>query len=346
VQVGRTGAITPTALVEPVKLPPNSTVQRATLHNQLEIDRKDIRIGDMVIIQKAGDVIPEIVRVVKEERPENTVPYKLPDICPACGTPLVRPEGEAVTRCPNRRGCPAQAAQRIIHFVSRHAMDIDGLGEKLVVLLLETGLIRDPADLYVLKKEDLLPLERMGDKLADNLISAIAASTRPSLSRFIYAIGIRLIGEHGADILARRFGSIDALKQATIDDLSAVYEIGRTTAESIVGFFGQADSLEMLDKLNKAGVLPVAEAPIIAQGAFLGKSFVFTGTLVTMTRDDAEATVQRLGGRSASSVSKQTDYVVAGDKAGSKLEKARALGVPVITEAEFQAMVDAATASG
>jgi DNA ligase (NAD+) len=342
VQVGRTGAITPTALVEPVVLPPNSKVQRATLHNQLEIDRKDIRIGDTVIIQKAGDVIPEIVEVVREKRPPNSVPYKLPEICPACGTPLVRPEGEAITRCPNRRGCPAQAAQRIIHFVSRQAMDIDGLGEKLVLQLLEADLIRDPADLYFLKKPDLLPLERMGDKLADNIVAAIAASKQPALSRLVNALGIRLVGEHGAEILARHFGSLDALQQATISELSAVHEIGLTTAESIVGFFAQPETLEMLDKLARAGVVPVAEAPIQAQGAFAGKSFVFTGTLVNMTREEAEAAAVRLGGRASSSVSKQTDYVVAGDKAGSKLEKARSLGVPVLTEDEFRAMVDAA----
>ena len=339
-QVGRTGAITPVAVVEAVTLPPNSVVQRATLHNQMEIDRKDVRVGDTVLIQKAGDVIPEIVQVVLEARPDGTQPYKLPDLCPACGATLVRPEGTPVTRCPNSAACPGQNVQRIIHFVSRRAMDIQWLGEKHVAQLVDKGLIKDAADLYFVKKEDLLPLERMGDKLADNILAAIEGSKQPPLSRLIFALGIRLIGEHAGELLARHFGSLEKLKAATVEELNAVYEIGLTTAETVVAFFGQPEATELLDKLARAGVQPIIGEDAPSADTFAGKSFVFTGSLQTMTRGDAEATVKRLGGRAASSVSKQTDYVVAGDSAGSKLEKARTLGVTVLTEEEFQRLAE------
>jgi len=344
-QVGRTGAITPVAVVEAVTLPPNSVVQRATLHNQLEIDRKDVRVGDTVLIQKAGDVIPEIVQVVLEARPEGTQPYKLPLTCPACGTALVRPEGTPVTRCPNSAACPGQKVQRIIHFVSRRAMDIQWLGEKHVAQLVEKELIQDAADLYSVKKEDLLPLERMGDKLVDNILAAIEGSKTPPLPRLIFALGIPLIGEHAGEILARQFGSLDKLKAATVEELSAVYEIGKKTAETIVAFFGQPEAAELLDKLEKAGVEPVADESAPTADTFSGKSFVFTGALQAMTRGDAEATVKKLGGRAASSVSKQTDYVVAGESAGSKLEKARTLGVKVLTEEEFQKLAEGVEAA-
>lgn len=341
VQVGRTGAITPVALVEPVTLPPSSVVQRATLHNQPEIDRKDVRVGDTVMIQKAGDVIPEIVQVVLEARPEGTQPYKLPTHCPLCATELVRPEGGAVTRCPNSRGCPGQVAQRVIHFVGRRAMDIQWLGEKHVVQLIESGLIKDAGDLFYLQKENLLPLERMGDKLADNILAAIEGGKHPPLARLIFALGIRQIGEHASAILAQHFGSLEKLAQATVEELNAVHEIGLTTAEAIVAFFGQDESKALLEKLARAGVVPTADQHAPAADTFAGKSFVFTGALQTMTRDEGEGIVRKLGGRAASSVSKQTDYVVAGEKAGSKLEKARTLGVAVLTEEEFAALAGA-----
>ena len=335
VQVGRTGAITPVALVEPVTLPPNSVVQRATLHNQSEIDRKDVRVGDTVMIQKAGDVIPEIVQVVPDARPEGTQPYKLPTHCPLCATLLVRPEGEAVTRCPNSTGCPGQVAQRVIHFVGRRALDIQWLGEKHVQQLIGNGLIKDAGDLYFLQKENLLPLERMGDKLADNILAAIEGSKHPPLARLIFALGIRLIGEHAAAILAQHFGSLEKLAQATVEELNAVHEIGLTTAEAIVAFFGQDESKALLEKLARAGVAATVDKYAPAADTFAGKSFVFTGALQTMTRDEGEGVVRKLGGRAASSVSKQTDYVVAGANAGSKLDKARTLGVAVLTEEEF-----------
>ena len=341
-QVGRTGAITPVAIVAAVTLPPNSVVQRATLHNQLEIDRKDVRVGDTVLIQKAGDVIPEIVQVVLEARPEVTQPYKLPETCPACGTALVRPEGEAVTRCPNSAACPGQTVQRIVHFVSRRAMDIEWLGEKHVTQLIDSGLIKDAGDLFSLTKEQLLPLERMGDKLADNILAAIAASKTPPLSRLLFALGIRLIGEHSAEILARQFGSLEKLQAATTEELNAVFEIGMTTAESIVAFFGSSETTELLNKLRKADIHPVTDVYAPQSEIFAGKSFVFTGSLQTMTRDQAEGIVKKLGGRAASSVSKQTGYVVAGESAGSKLEKAKLLGVMVLTEEEFAALAEGA----
>ncbi|BDI32760.1 DNA ligase [Capsulimonas corticalis] len=341
VQVGRTGAITPVALVEPVTLPPNSVVQRATLHNQQEIDRKDIRIGDTVLIQKAGDVIPEIVQVVISERPEDSKPFLLPTQCPACETDLVRPEGEAVLRCPNKRGCPAQVAQRIAHFVSRRAMDIDWLGEKHVLQMIEHGLVKDPGDLYALKAEALIDLERMGEKLAENIIAAIEASKTPALDRLIFALGIRHVGDHTADVLAGHFGSMDKLAAATVEELNNVHEIGLATAESIVAFFGQTETTELLKKLTDAGVTPQADAHAPVSDKFAGKSFVFTGSMITMTREDAEALVRQYGGRAASSVSKKTDYVVAGESAGSKLEKAQTLGVTILTEEEFAALAAA-----
>ncbi len=338
VQVGRTGAITPIALVEPVTLPPASVVQRATLHNQSEITRKDVRVGDTVVIQKAGDVIPEIVQVVPDARPDGTQPFTLPTHCPQCGTLLVRPEGEAVTRCPNARGCPGQVAQRVIHFVSRRALDIQWLGEKHVAQLIDTGLIQDAADLYALTQEQLLPLERMGEKLAANIIAAIDGSKHPTLARLVYALGIRLIGEHAADLLARTFGTLELLQAATVEQLAAVHDIGQTTAESIAAFFALPESVVLLDKLARAGVRaqPVSVAPVA--DTLAGKSFVFTGAL-SAPREQLEALVQTQGGRVSSSVSGKTDYVVAGDSAGSKLDKARALGVAVLTEDEFRALL-------
>ena len=253
VQIGRTGALTPVALVEPVVLPPASTVQRATLHNQDEIDRKDVRVGDTVVIQKAGDVIPEIVSVIESERPVDSKAYRMPTECPACGTPVVKPEGEAVTRCPNKLGCPAQQSQRIMHFVSRGAMDIEGLGEERVLQLIDAGLIKDAADIYFLTKEQLLPLDRMGEKLADNLLSGIEASKTRPLPRLIFGLGIRHIGDNGSDILATHFGSIDKLKAATVAELAALHDVGLTTAESVAAYFASPETEEFFRKLDEAG---------------------------------------------------------------------------------------------
>jgi DNA ligase (NAD+) len=340
VQVGRTGAITPLAILKPVSVA-GVTVSRATLHNQDEIDRKDVRVGDTVVIQRAGEVIPEVVRVVPEKRPETTTPFHIPAACPSCGTPVVRPEGEAVTRCPNAKGCPAQLQTRIEHFVSRNALDIAGLGERHIAQLIATGLVKDAADLFYLTKDQLLPLERMGDKLADNILNAIASRKQTTLARLLYAFGIRHIGERAASILAQHFGTLERVAAASADEMANVHEIGRTMAESVASFFGLEETRLLLHKLREAGVEAAGDDSAPVSDHFAGKTFVFTGALTVRTREDAEALVRRLGGRAAGSVSKQTSYVVAGPGAGSKLEKAQSLNIPVLTEEEFDALLPA-----
>ena len=334
VQVGRTGAITPLALLKPVPVA-GVMVGRATLHNQDEINRKDVRVGDTVVIQRAGEVIPEVVRVVPELRPETSVPFLIPVNCPSCGTPIVKPEGEAVSRCPNAKGCPAQLQTRIEHFVSRNALDIAGLGERHIAQLIGASLIKDPADLFFLEKENLLPLERMGDKLADNILKAIDARKHTTLARLVFAFGIRHVGEKAASVLAQRFGTLEKLASASADEMSAVHEIGRTTAESVAAFFGLEETRQMLAKLKEANVHAEGDDSAPVSDHFAGKKFVFTGSLTRFTREDAEAAVRRLGGQASGSVSKQTSYVVAGEAAGSKLAKAEQLGVRVLTEDEF-----------
>ncbi len=338
VQVGRTGSLTPLAWLASVAVG-GVKVSRATLHNQDEIERKDIRIGDTVVIQRAGEVIPEVVRVVLEARPEGTVPYRLPDTCPSCGTPVVRPEGEAVTRCPNVAGCPAQLQTRFEHFVSRNALDIAGLGERHIAQLIAAGLVKDPADLFFLKKDDLLPLERMGDKLADNILNAIEKSKKTTLSRLIFGFGMRHVGERASTVLARRYHTLEKLAAATADELEAVHEIGRITAESVAAFFALPETKTMLDKLHRAGVEAAGDDSAPVSDHFAGKTFVFTGALTQRTREEAEALVRRFGGRASGSVSKQTSYLVAGENAGSKLTKAQSLNVTVLTEDEFASLL-------
>ena len=332
VQVGRTGALTPVADLEPVEVG-GVTVSRATLHNEDEIRRKDVRIGDTVVVQRAGEVIPEIVEVVKEKRTGAEIEFRMPDNCPVCGARVERPEGEAVARCVGI-ACPAQIRERIIHFASRAAMDIEHVGPALVDQLIEKGLVHDPADLYYLKKDDLAKLERMAEKSASNVINAIEASKGRPLSRLINALGIRHVGERTAEVLADRFGSLDALINANEEELAAIPGIGPVVAASIARFFSEPENLEVLQKLKEAGVAPKAEARR-ETAAFAGKTVVFTGGLESMTREQAEALVRKLGANPSSSVSKNTDLVVAGEKAGSKLEKARQLGVKVISETEF-----------
>jgi len=337
IQVGRTGALTPVANLTPVAVA-GVIVSRATLHNQDEIRRKDVRIGDTVVIQRAGEVIPEIVEVVVADRDGDEIEFEMPINCPVCGSEVVRPEGEAVTRCPNPT-CPRKVEQQIEHFVSRGAMDIEGLGEKQCDQLTSTGLVRDPADLYTLTLEQLLKFERMGEKLAAKILANIEASKTRPLARLLAGLGIRHIGEHAAEVLASHFGTLDKLSAATVEQLAAVHEIGNTTAESIFSYFADPVSQDLLSRLKEAGVQPEAHAGAPASAEFAGKTFVFTGTLVTFKRDDAEAIVKHMGGRASGSVSKQTSYVVAGESAGSKLVKAQQLGVSVISEAEFAAMV-------
>ena len=336
VQVGRTGALTPVAILEPVEVS-GVIVQRATLHNEDEIRRKDVRIGDTVVVQRAGEVIPEVVEVVKEKRTGEEREFVMPKNCPVCGADVERVEGEAVSRCIGI-ACPAQLRETIIHFASRGAMDIDGVGPALIDQLIDRNLIHDPADLYFLKLEDFLSLERMGQKSAENAVNAIEESKNAPLSRLIYALGIRHVGERTGAILAEHFGSIERLKEASEEELARVPDVGPVVARSIATFFKQGETIEVLDKLNKARINPRVEARK-ESGVFAGKSVVFTGGMNTMTRDEAGALVFKLGGSPSSSVSKNTDIVVAGDKAGSKLDKARALGVNIVSEEEFLEMV-------
>ncbi|MCX8052773.1 MAG: NAD-dependent DNA ligase LigA [Armatimonadetes bacterium] len=343
VQVGRTGALTPVADLEPVEVG-GVTVSRATLHNEDEIRRKDVRIGDTVVVQRAGEVIPEIVEVVKEKRTGSEVEFVMPSKCPVCGADVMRAPGEAVARCMGI-ACPAQIKEHILHFASRTAMDIEHVGPALVDQLIEKGLIHDPADLYYLRKDQLIHLERMAEKSAQNVIDAIQRSKSASLARLIYALGIRHVGERTAAILAENFGSIDRLRNATEEELAEVPDVGPVVAKSIVTFFRQDETAEVLRKLKKAGIDPFV-SPISKDsgatresGVFSGKTVVFTGGLSSMTRDEAEEIVRNLGGKPSSSVSKNTDLVVAGEKAGSKLDKALSLGVNVISEDEFLEML-------
>ncbi len=337
VRVGRTGVLTPTASLEPVRVA-GSTVSSATLHNIDIIREKDIRIGDHVVIHKAGDVIPEVVRVVKEKRTGSETEFHMPGECPICRTGVRRVEGEVAVRCPNEI-CPGREREALIHFVSRDAMDIEGLGPAVIDQLLGAGLIRDAADLYYLKAEDLLGLERMGKKSVDNLLNAIEKSKHKDLAQLIFALGIRHVGARTGKILADHFGTMARLQAAGVEELTAVPEVGPKMAESIVAYFRDPVNLKLLDRLEAAGVNLTQEARQAGERPFDGKTFVLTGTLEKYTRKEAQDIIENLGGKVSSSVSKKTDYVLAGREAGSKLDKAMALGVTVISEDEFEGMV-------
>jgi len=332
--VGRTGVLTPVAIMDPVFVD-GSTVQRATLHNEDELRRKDVRIGDTVVIRKAGDVIPEVVRVLPEKRTGKEKKFTFPSKCPICGEPVVRPEGEVAHRCLNP-ACPAQVRGNIEHWGSRNALNIDHLGEQTVNLLVAEGLVKDVADVYTLTKERVRDLERFAEKSADNLIRAIENSRRPPLAKFIFGLGIRHVGEHVADVLADHFGTVEKFLQASAEDLSQVPEVGPVIAESVAEYVRSPRSRALIEKLLRVGVEPQPVRSAAAKGgAFAGKTVVFTGGLSTMTRQEAERLVKEQGGRASSSVSKETDYVVAGDKPGSKYDKAVKLGVSVLSEQEF-----------
>ena len=335
VNVGRTGALTPVALMMPVRVG-GVTVSRATLHNQDEIDKKDIRIGDSVLVQRAGDVIPEVVKVIEAKRTGREKPFKIPEVCPECGSEVVRLAGEAAHRCIGI-ACPAQIRGHIKHFASRGGMDIEGLGDKLVSHLVDQGLIRDPADLYFLTRDSLLNLERMAEKSAANLLTAIERSKHPPLEKLIYALGIRHVGEHMAKILARQFQTIDQLMAASEEELVALRDIGPEVSNSITQFFRNSSNRLVIEKLKEAGVSPL-ETISPRSTPLTGKIFVFTGTLNRMTRNEARQIVENLGGQASSSVTKNTDYVVAGTDAGSKLQKARVAGISVLSEDEFLAL--------
>lgn len=340
-QVGRTGVITPVAVLEPVSLG-GITITRATLHNEEEIQRKDIREGDTVIVERGGDVIPKIVGVVKEKRTTNSVPFQMPSTCPVCGGPVVRERGEVAVRCENI-ACPAQVHRRIAHFASRTAMDIEGLGESWIQALIENKFVSDYGDLYYLQKKELLKLERMGEKSAQNLLEAIEASKTRPLDRIIFALGIRHVGANVATLLADHFGSIEKLKNATEEELSRIEGIGPIIVESIVHFFSQKHNLEVLEKLRGAGVRMEEERikPSI-QGIFAGKTFVLTGALTRFTREAATELIESEGGHVASSVSSNTDYVLVGENPGSKYRKALDLGIQIMDEDTFVNLLEKA----
>ncbi len=336
--VGRTGVITPVAMLRPVEVG-GVTVSRATLHNEDELRRKDIHIGDTVIVRRAGDVIPEVVGVITEKRPESVRAWHMPKTCPMCGSEVVRLENESAHHCIGGLYCPAQRMGAIFHFASRHAMDIDGLGDKLIAQLVEKGQVKTVADLYHLTKEALVALERMGDKSADNLLAAIEKSKRTTLPRFLYALGISQVGEVTAKQLARYFGDIEQLINAPIDNLQAVPDVGPVVAASIHHFFAQPHNREVIDALREVGVDWPQEEISRAYTPLSGKTFVLTGTLDSMSRDEAKARIEALGGKVSGSVSRKTSYVVVGAEAGSKADKARELGVTMLAEQEFLALL-------
>ncbi|MBN2282615.1 MAG: NAD-dependent DNA ligase LigA [Deltaproteobacteria bacterium] len=340
VQVGRTGVLTPVAIMQPVSVG-GVVVSRATLHNQDEIDKKDIREGDTVIVQRAGDVIPEVVKSIPSRRTGREVPFHMPPECPVCGTPVVKLEGEAAHRCINM-DCPAQIQERITHFASRGAMDIRGLGEKLVSQMLEKGLIADPGDLYYLTRDQLSGLDRMAEKSAENLLHAIEASKAPFLERFIFALGIRHVGEHIAMVISRRFGSLAAIMNASREELLAVPEVGPEVAGSILAFFGHEKNRGVINRLLAAGVHPRERQPDRgASSPLVGRSFVLTGSLKAFSRGRAKELIESRGGTVSSAVSAKTSCVVAGEAPGSKLVKAKELGITILTEEEFLQLLGA-----
>lgn len=337
-QVGRTGAITPTAILEPVRIA-GSTVSRATLHNEDYIKEKDIRIGDSVIIQKAGEIIPEVVEVVLDDRDGNEIIFKMPESCPACGGEVIREEGEAALRCTNM-SCPAQLKRSIIHFASRDAMNIDGLGPQIISLLMDNGLIKDAADLYYLRFDDIVKLERMGKKSSEKLLKAIEITKKNNIEKFIFGLGIRYIGNKAGKNLAKAFKSIDKLMNASYEELLTVEEIGDKMAQSIVSFFEEEHNKKLIEKFREAGVNFTYISDASEDRMFEGMTFVLTGALERFTRNEASELIEKHGGKVSTSVSKKTTYVLAGEDAGSKLKKAQELGVLVISEDDFERMIN------
>ena len=343
VQVGRTGVLTPKAVLSPVRLA-GTTVTNATLHNQDFITEKDIRVGDTVLVRKAGEIIPEVVKVLPEKRPEGAMPYHLPTVCPVCGAPVYREPGESATRCTGAE-CPAQLLRNLCHFTSREAMDIDGVGPAVLEQMVNAGLVHNAADLYSLTVQDIAQLDRMGDKSARNAVHAIEESRSRDLSKLLCALGIRQIGAKAAQVLARHFGSFDALAAATEEELTAIDDVGGITAKCLRQWLESPQSQDLISRLKAAGVnmechdMPTADT-------LTGKTFVLTGTLSSLGRKEAEEAIARLGGKTSGSVSKKTSYVVAGEEAGSKLRKAQELGIPVLSEAEFLAMIGQESSEG
>ncbi len=340
VQVGRTGSLTPVARLKPVFVG-GVTVTNVTLHNEDQIRSKDIRIGDSVIVRRAGDVIPEIARAILAKRPATAREFVMPLQCPVCGSAAIRLEDEAASRCSGGLFCPAQRKQAILHFASRRAMDVEGLGDKLVEQLVDNRIVNTPADLYKLGVAALANLPRMAEKSANNIVAAVEKSRHTTLARFIYALGIRNVGEATAKDLARHFGNLDALMQANIDALMQVNDVGPIVAESILRFFAELHNVEVVQQLRASGVTwPEGDSATAASGELVGKTFVLTGTLPTLSRDAAKELIEARGGKVSGSVSKKTDYVVAGEEAGSKLDKALELGVKILNQDEFMQLID------
>ena len=336
-QVGRTGVITPMAILEPVKVA-GSTISKTTLHNEDFIKEKELKIGDTVVIQKAGDVIPEIVEVKKDKRTGEEIDFAMPKQCPVCGALAIREEGEAAIRCTGIE-CPAKLFRNLVHFVSREAMNIDGLGENIIQQLLDNGLIENIADIYMLQLEDIASLKKNGQKFAQNLVDSINQSKENDLNRLITALGIRHVGSKASKLLARKYKNIDNLMKAEFEDLSQINDIGPIVANSIIEFFSQEQTQDLIQKLKVAGVNTEAKEEENIDNRFEGKTFVLTGTLENYTRGEASNLIEKFGGKTSGTVSKKTDYVLAGEEAGSKLTKAQSLGVTVLTEAEFQEMI-------
>jgi DNA ligase (NAD+) len=336
VQVGRTGTLTPVALLQPVRVG-GVTVGRSTLHNMDEIARLGVQIGDTVLVERAGEVIPHVLKVVKEGKDRR--PFQIPKKCPVCGSAIHKVEGEVAYRCVNS-ACPAKLKESIQHFASRHAMDINGLGEKVVDQLVEMGMVKDVADLYSLKMEEVAELDRMAEKSAQNLIDEIQGSKKQPLDRLIYALGIQFVGERTGQLLADHFSSLDELASGTAEELENVSEVGPKVASSITEFFSEPANRNLIKKLNKAGVRPTAEKREVKSQKLAGKSFVFTGGLANRSREAAGELVQQHGGKISSSVSKKTDYVVVGTDPGSKYDKAKELGVAILTESEFEKLLN------
>ena len=335
VNVGRTGALTPVAFLEPVQIG-GVTVSRSTLHNMDEVERLGVQIGDTVLVERAGEVIPHVLKVVKEGK--NRKPFRMPKTCPECGSKIHRVEGEVAYRCLNA-ACPAKRRESLLHYASRHAMNIDGLGEKIVDQLVEKNMVRDVADLYALKLEEVAELERMGEKSAQNLLDEIAASKKNELSRLFYALGILFVGERTGQLLAEHFSSLDELAEATQEQLEEVPEVGPKVANSIVQFFSEPANHQLIKKLEKAGVRPTAEKRVVKSDKLGGNSFVFTGGLANRSREEAGELVKQHGGSVSGSVSKKTSYVVVGTDPGSKYDKAKELGVTILSESEFEKLI-------
>lgn len=335
IQVGRTGALTPTAVFEPITLA-GTTVSRAVLHNQDFINEKGVAIGDRIIVRKAGDIIPEVVAVAHHQ--EGEPPYQIPSVCPSCGSIAEREEGEAVLRCVNM-ACPAQVARNLVHFASRDAMDVDGLGPAIVHQLLDAGMVQSFADLYTLEESRLAKLDRMGKRSAKNLLNALEASKNRDLSRLLFALGIRGIGQRSAQLLAQQFGDMDGVMSATAEEIAGIEGYGEIMAQSVADFFALEQNRRLIERLKELGLkMHCDTAPV--SGTLSGKTFVLTGTLPTLSRSDARAMIESAGGKVSGSVSKKTGYVVAGEEAGSKLTKANELGIPVIGEDELRAMIE------